>query len=95
MKRKLNINIKTFVDSPYTMPVTMHTSFHIQPVEMPRSVKGYKIRIIHQSREALELRHVCTKKRVFGPNIGTVIYPACLMVCMRGYVARRPNALSE
>ena len=53
MKRKLNINIKTFVDSLYTMPVTMHTSFHIQPVEMPRSVKGYKIRIIHQSREAL------------------------------------------
>jgi len=56
MKRKLNINIKTFVDSPYAMPVTMHTSFHIQPVEMPRSVKCYKIRIIYQSREALDLR---------------------------------------
>ena len=89
------IIIKTFVDSPFTMPITMLTSFHIQPVEMPRNVKGYKIRIIHQSREALDLRHVCTKKRVFGPNIGMVIYLAWLMVCMHGYVARRPNALSE
>jgi len=27
------------------------------------------------------------KKKVFDTNIGTIVYPACLLVCMRVYVA--------